>query len=93
MSRIFITTSKHPELKEGVGLQTKAPHSGSAWFTPNGVSFFKETIEMHHIKGYIKEVQKPEFTKAAMIEFARWYSNHDFDVSGIEIVDLWIEDC
>ena len=40
-------------------------------------------------KGYIKEVQKKEFTKDDMLEFARFYHSRNFVEKGIEIIKKW----
>ena len=62
----YITTDKHPELKGGRIID--AEHS--AYFVVDKNRPFITDIE----KGYIKEVQEPEFTKNETIDFARHYA-------------------
>ena len=63
----YITTDKHPELKEGRIIDAEY----SAYFVVDKNRPFITDIE----KGYIKEVQEKEFTKDDMIELIRFDFN------------------
>ena len=71
----YITTDKHPELKEGIMLEYST--HGQQYYT--GSNMYHAT---HHQvkalleKGYIKEVEEKEFTKSDMISLAGYISNN-----------------
>ena len=64
----YITTDKHPELKEGVIIDDKKLKLGVICLH----LFSDYDLELWEHDGLIKELQEPEFTKDDMIEFAFW---------------------
>ena len=65
----YITTDKHPELKEGVIIFKGLYSYRTNFFLELRNEFDVDTwLE----KGYIKELQEKEFTKDDMIEFAKF---------------------
>ena len=84
----YETTKEHPDLKEKIILteidnQYEFKLGHKTFFT--GVPCIKVWIS----KGYIKEVQKKEFTPDDMLEFARFYHSRNFVEKGIEIIKKW----
>ena len=67
----YITTDKHPELKENMILE----HSihGNQHYTPSNMYHATDQqIVVMVEKGFIKEAEQPEFTKSDMIDFRSW---------------------
>ena len=65
--KTYITTKEHPEFKESV----KLTGNESQYEFPLGHKTFycgQHTIDLWLKKGYIKEVEKPEFTKSDVLE-------------------------
>jgi hypothetical protein len=58
----YITTKKHPEYKEGLIFEAEYP----AYFVLDRNRVIEEDLQ----RGYIKEVEKKEFTKSDMINFS-----------------------
>ena len=71
----YITTSTHPELKEGIKLDIvdKQP---SCLYSRNGI-YIEVDIKSGLEKGYIKEVLTKEFTKDDMIALLDFYTQPD----------------
>ncbi|GAG11655.1 unnamed protein product, partial [marine sediment metagenome] len=68
----YITTDKHPELKEGVKIgyyedQYEIKLSNKTFYAG------QPCIDAWLSNGYIKEVEEKEYTKSDMIDFARMY--------------------
>ena len=76
----YITTDKHPELKEGRIIDADYP----AYFIVDGNRIFKDDIK----DGFIKELQEPEFTKDDMMNFAIYH--RDFGLVVNDTLDEWI---
>ena len=71
----YITTDKHPELKEG--LICDSPGDFLVFKLVNGNhSIGKDALKDWIEKGYIKEVEEKEYTKSDMINFGQYYGNH-----------------
>ena len=75
----YITTDKHPELKEGIILFI----NGDELISENA------TVEIHNEdecveEGYIKEVEENAFTKDDMLDFVIWFDEH---IQGYEEYD------
>ena len=71
----YITTDKHPELKEGLIIQmwSEGHELGDKYSTSQGLYvLFKNQLDSELKLGYIKEVEKFEFTKFDMIAFHYW---------------------
>jgi len=61
----YITTDKHPELKEGCLIQYLT--HDNAWYTVSGFFCYEGEQLNYAVKnGYIKELQEKEFTKDDM---------------------------
>lgn len=85
MKTKFITTDKHPELKEGLNIiptchndqiteyciEIKLDKVGN-----RVIDVMVREIDYLLAKGYIKELQEPEFTKDDMIDFALYHSDN-----------------
>ena len=64
----YITTDKHPELKEGIIMHFES--NGESWYSETRLYSYKlNQFEYAKEQGYIKEVEEKEFTKSEMIEF------------------------
>ena len=71
MSTKFITTDKHPELKEGTIVFKGVSNYRTNFFTHLCNEF---NLQTWISQGYIKEVEEKEYTKSDMIEFFEWSS-------------------
>ncbi len=86
----FITTNKHPELKEGLIFEY---WSDSGLWVCGPSNFYKVMVNQLEAlleKGYIKEVEKPEFTKSDMIDLVR-YDLSDTLWAARDVVNDWIK--
>ncbi len=71
----YETTKEHPELKEGLIIQmwSEGHELGDKYSTLKGLyMLFKNQLDSELKLGYIKEVQKKEFTEDDMIGFHYW---------------------
>ena len=84
----YITTSKHPELKEGVIL---IKNSGSEWCIHKAIEpsflYAEYNITIGLEKGYIKELEPKEFTASDMESYASFAADHD----RYDCLDLWLK--
>jgi ribosomal protein S8 len=85
----YITTNKHPELREGIEI-TEYP--GSTFFNLSG-----EDVKFSYIicknwldKGYIKEVEKKEFTRSDLVNLLIFDTGCE-KLSIDEVVDRFIK--
>ena len=89
----YITTDKHPEFKEGIKIvQTSGKIEKEEMFRDlSGLwNAAKYIIDNALEKGYIKEVQEPEFTRDDMIGFGKTLQGYDCEVG--DCLDAWIKD-
>ena len=78
----YITTDKHPELKENRIIESEY----SGYFVIDGNRDFEDDIQ----NGYIKELQEPKWTDYDMIDFIEyWFINKTYD-QGNRIIDIKI---
>ena len=89
----YITTSKHPELKEGLIFEY---WSDSAQWVCGPSKFYKVMVNQLEAlleKGYIKEVEEPEFTKTDIEDAIDFATERTFGASTTlkDIVKLWIK--
>ena len=84
----YITTDKHPELKEGLILKSETGQP-SCLYTCDGM-YIENDIKLGLKKGYIKEVQEPEFTRGDMIDFWNFAKDHDESVIANDGLDIWV---
>ena len=63
----YITTDKHPELKCGIILECISNLNGLYRSKDGWSAMYIGKVELS--KGYIKELQEPEFTKDDMLQF------------------------
>ena len=88
----YITTDKHPELKEGIQFKTSGSRKDMLVSYKNQTVYIaKFDIDELIEDNFLKELQEPEFTRDDMLWFARWYSSTEFDESGVDIVNEWKE--
>ena len=91
----YITTDKHPELKEGLIINI-------IFFPTSGVHYYDENKALHCIlsgpelveKGYIKEVEEKEYTKSDMINYGDYRMNTlggGIEKSEGDIFDNWLK--
>ena len=80
----YITTEKHPELKEGRIID--AEHT--AYFVVDKNRAFIEDIE----KGYIKEVEEKEFTKSEAKEAIEYCFNKMINLPYVELSICRLDD-
>ena len=68
----YITTNKHPELKEGIEFDYW--DNDSTWRAKPSNFYTCTDEQFQHLieKGYVKEVEGKEFTKSDMIAFQLW---------------------
>ena len=59
----YITTDKHPELKEGIELDSTGGDFWAFKLAKTNQSISRNAKNDWLKKGYIKELKKPEFTK------------------------------
>jgi len=86
----YITTDKHPELKEGLILECE-DNQPDCIFHDNG-TYIESSIITGICYGYIEEVEEKEFTKSDMIDFAIWYDNDMMSkMSEHHILNEWLE--
>lgn len=86
----YITTKKHPELKEGLVFEQSILKEEKV-----SISFARIYMNTEELKqalefGYIKEVEKPEFTKSDMIDFL-WNNSNKHKDHAKELLNNWIE--
>ena len=67
----YITTDKHPELKEGIEIKF-SEHDGNYWSKLGFAKFSKHQFKDMLSMGYFKELQEPKWTDDDMIDFAFW---------------------
>ena len=76
----YITTDKHPELKEGLILESNycfdiiINYGAAADIKDNNTMKYSSSYMLE--KGYIKEVQEKDWTDADMIEFTNRISGY-----------------
>ena len=68
----YITTDKHPELKEGIKFKECTGVDNYVKYSSKRRFYFlsHNQLQAEISKGYIKEVEEKEFTKSDMIEFS-----------------------
>jgi len=89
----YITTDKHPELKEGIIF------NGSMLGNCSALSHCRAYMNMEELHdslqmGYIKELQEPEFTKDDMIRFATYFTTEKeyfLDIDIDEVFNNWLD--
>jgi len=77
--KTYITTDKHPELKEGIEIGETGANIQKHEMFRSIEGHWKAcdyTITNCLEKGYIKEVEKLEFTKSETLEFAIAWDHH-----------------
>lgn len=72
----YITTGKHPELKEGTKIMP-SPSNESVWVTSLNIQIFTETIVYWENEKWIKELQEPKWTDEDMILFGNFVSREN----------------
>ena len=88
----YITTDTHPHIKPNIEFEKEIIIDRETGFYATGYIRFDETELSEQLeKGYIKEVQKKEFTKADMIEFANIILMDNSDDSDTDILNKWIK--
>ena len=83
----YITTDKHPELKEGIILKWGSDQPAGL-YSQNGM-YIESPIDSGLENGYIKEVQYPEFTKDEMIDFGEHMQGQD--AYACDCLAFWIK--
>jgi hypothetical protein len=86
----YITTSKHPELKEGVLIDFNGFFDIDGWTIYNKDLKIESWLE----KGYIKRLEEKEFTKSDMIDFVDWFDDNHGEskyISWPDCFDLWLK--
>ena len=86
----YITTDKHPELKEGIDLETNASMFWAFSLSGSRHSISKPIKNDWIEKGYIKEVEEKEFTKSDMIGLLDFYTESQSE-NNVLVVDKYIE--
>jgi len=90
----YLTTDKHPELKEGIEVikHTISLLGATEYKTSEGYGIFTIPEFKHDLdKGYIKELQEPEFTKDDMIDFANDFISNYKVMDGKEQLEIYLK--
>ena len=89
----YETTKEHPELKEGLIIEmwSEGHELAHKYSTLKGLyMLFKNQLDSELKLGYIKEVQKKEFTKSDMIDLLKYVSS-DFSVFSLTTLEDDVE--
>jgi hypothetical protein len=95
----YRVTEKHPQLKEGITSSYTNGGDISFRLVNNNIHRLGEKDIIDNIKkGWIEEIQEPEYTKSDLLDFACYFninipSDMKFSTpdSMIEFVDSWIK--
>jgi hypothetical protein len=89
----YKTTDKHPFYKEGIIIEEK--YSDEIWIHDIGeIAPYDYNIAYALEKGWIEEIQEPEFTKNDMIdilEYVDYCSATKFKLSYFEVMNNWLK--
>jgi hypothetical protein len=89
----YKTTSKHPGYKEG--LIIKLSSNDNSYLEDHDYDFYYDfPIDLALKKGWIEEIQEPEFTRNDMIEFAKYYQecrSKRYNITKEYSFELWLK--